>query len=133
MQQLFAKNGFSEKNQVHKDTWSKAMSLLGKLSSGQSSSVQNGLAMMTAYYSLLLVTAKSTQAVSLLREMEELYHDRQAEGSVVWIEVLTDMILGMLSDPTALCRRVAAQVFRMTMMHQTHSSISLLVKVRGYN
>ena len=105
------------------------MSLLDKLSSEDGTSVKKGLSLLVAYYALALLTGKTAQATGVLREIEVLYEDSHSEASHQWIEVLTDIILVMISDECGLCRKVASQVFRMTMLHQTQKSLALLIKV----
>ena len=55
--------------------------------------------------------------------------DETSPSQLSWIEVLTDMLLSFLSQPSQLWRGVAEQVFRLVTSHVTSKCLHLILGV----
>ena len=55
--------------------------------------------------------------------------DRVVEGEPHWSEVLTDLLIGLLAQPSQLWRMLSKQVYRHISSHLTNDAIQLIVKV----
>ena len=55
--------------------------------------------------------------------------DSVSEGEPHWTEVLTDILLGFLAQPSQLWRTLSKQVYRHISSHLTNEALQLIIKV----
>lgn len=118
--------------------WCSASLAVRHFSPSASTQLESALSLLHTSAALhLLLDPTSKAASGMVGELAVMQQDVTASvGSVddtsTWCEVLTDMLLSLLCQPSSLHREVASQAFRMTMPHQTKQSLDLLVAVRSY-
>lgn len=118
--------------------WCSASLVVHHFSPRGSTQLESALSLLRASAALhLLLDPTSKAASGMVGELAVMRQDITASvGSVdatsTWCEVLTDMLLSLLCQPSSLHREVASQAFRMTIPHQTRQSLDLLVAVRSY-
>lgn len=117
------------------EAWRTASLCVRRFSPSGSTLLEGALCLLHACLALqLLLEPASKAAAGMVGELAVMQQDVAASGRSVddasaWCEVLTDMLLSMLSQPSSLPREVASQAFRMTMPHQTRESLDLLIAV----
>ena len=55
--------------------------------------------------------------------------DAVSEDELHWSEVLTDILLGFLAQPSQLWRTLSKQVYRHISLHLTNEALQLIIKV----
>lgn len=54
------------------------------------------------------------------------------KGEPHWSEVLTDILLGFLAQPSQLWRTLSKQVYRHVSSHLTNEALQLIIKVLSH-